>query len=186
MTTIANIPAPSTANPCPPWCELEPGHGYHSDSRDRQHSYRCHEADLGQLTTAHGEMVYLDINAGEETAQRVPDDASEPVAVPATVDRPRIVLGAGAVELTADEALAVAEMVTQAAHWLRAIEVSADRSPAVHIEPDPDDVAALRSILDLTVNFADNDQRARYILSSNWLRDRGAAAGRHHSEGVLS
>ncbi|MFA6298790.1 MAG: hypothetical protein WC642_06470 [Nocardioides sp.] len=42
--------------------------------------------------------------------------------------------------------------------------------------PDQTDVDALRDLLDLMETFSDNDQRARYLLSSNWLRDRGAAA----------
>jgi hypothetical protein len=42
--------------------------------------------------------------------------------------------------------------------------------------PDQDDVDALRGLLDLMANFRDNDQRARYLLSSNWMCDRGAAA----------
>lgn len=39
--------------------------------------------------------------------------------------------------------------------------------------PDQADVDALRGLLDLMVNFRDNDQRARYLLSSNWMRDVG-------------
>ncbi len=42
--------------------------------------------------------------------------------------------------------------------------------------PVGDDVDAVCGLLDLMEQFADNDQRARYLLSSNWLRDRGAAA----------
>jgi len=37
--------------------------------------------------------------------------------------------------------------------------------------PAQEDVDALRELLDLMVNFPSNDQRARYLLSSNWLRD---------------
>lgn len=37
------------------------------------------------------------------------------------------------------------------------------------------DVDALRDLLDLMENFESNDQRARYLLTSNWLRDRDAA-----------
>lgn len=40
--------------------------------------------------------------------------------------------------------------------------------------PAQSDVDALRELLDLLGNFSDNDQRARYVLSSNWLRDNGA------------
>jgi hypothetical protein len=42
--------------------------------------------------------------------------------------------------------------------------------------PNQDDVDAVRELLDLMAGFADNDQRARYLLTSNWMRDRGAAA----------
>lgn len=49
--------------------------------------------------------------------------------------------------------------------------------------PYPEDVDQLRKLLEMFDNVdevlkqrPDNDQRARYILSSNWLRDRGAIA----------
>jgi hypothetical protein len=42
--------------------------------------------------------------------------------------------------------------------------------------PNQADVDALRALLDLMANFESNDQRARYLLSSNWMRDRDAAA----------
>jgi len=42
--------------------------------------------------------------------------------------------------------------------------------------PYQEDVDALRDLLDLLENFSSNDQRARYLLSCNWMRDRGAAA----------
>lgn len=38
--------------------------------------------------------------------------------------------------------------------------------------PDQADVDALRSLLDLMENFGSNDQRARYLLCSDWLRER--------------
>ena len=40
--------------------------------------------------------------------------------------------------------------------------------------PDQGDVDQLRELLDLMVDFPSNDQRARFLLSSNWLRDRDA------------
>ncbi|WP_181641448.1 hypothetical protein, partial [Nocardioides massiliensis] len=43
--------------------------------------------------------------------------------------------------------------------------------------PEQSDVDAVRELLDLMETFSDNDQRARYLLTSNWLRDRGAIAG---------
>ncbi|MCX2753121.1 hypothetical protein [Gordonia sp. 4N] len=36
-------------------------------------------------------------------------------------------------------------------------------------------VDELRDLLDLMQNFSDNDQRARFLLSSNFLRDNGSA-----------
>lgn len=41
--------------------------------------------------------------------------------------------------------------------------------------PDPDDLDALRGLLDLMADFPNNDQRARYLLTSNWMRDKLAA-----------
>lgn len=42
--------------------------------------------------------------------------------------------------------------------------------------PEQADVDALRDLLDLMENFPSNDQRARYLLSCDWMRDRGAQA----------
>lgn len=36
--------------------------------------------------------------------------------------------------------------------------------------PDQHDVDHLRELLDLMTRFPDNDQRARYLLTSNWMR----------------
>ena len=44
--------------------------------------------------------------------------------------------------------------------------------------PDPADVEALTNLLDLMVNFPSNEQRARYLLSCNWMRDYDAAIAR--------
>jgi hypothetical protein len=41
--------------------------------------------------------------------------------------------------------------------------------------PNQADVDALRGLLDRMDYFESNDQRARYLLSSNWMRDRDAA-----------
>lgn len=38
--------------------------------------------------------------------------------------------------------------------------------------PAQADVDALRGLLDLMANFSSNDQRARYLLTCNWMRDR--------------
>ena len=38
--------------------------------------------------------------------------------------------------------------------------------------PEQADVDSLRVLLDDMANFADNDQRARFLLSSNWMRER--------------
>jgi cytochrome c-type biogenesis protein CcmH/NrfG len=40
--------------------------------------------------------------------------------------------------------------------------------------PDQADVDALRDLLDMMVNFRDNDQRARYLLGCNWMVARDA------------
>ncbi len=40
--------------------------------------------------------------------------------------------------------------------------------------PEPADIAELTEILDRMVNFSNNEQRARYILCSDWLMERGA------------
>lgn len=37
--------------------------------------------------------------------------------------------------------------------------------------PNQSEVDKLRELLDLMDGFSDNDQRARFLLSSNWLRD---------------
>ena len=66
--------------------------------------------------------------------------------------------------------------------------MSADSAPAPdRWSPDQSDVDALRDLLDLMSDFSDNDQRARYLLSCNWMRDRGAAAAaRHHAPTPLT
>ena len=48
-----------------------------------------------------------------------------------------------------------------------------DRSPTA---PRQADVDGLRELLDLVEDFPSNDQRARYILTSNWFRDHGESA----------
>lgn len=40
--------------------------------------------------------------------------------------------------------------------------------------PDPADVRALTGLLDLLTNFPSNEQRARYLLSCDWMRERDA------------
>lgn len=42
--------------------------------------------------------------------------------------------------------------------------------------PDGGHVRELTELLDLLSGFSSNEQRARYLLSSNWMRDHGAAA----------
>ncbi|WHU45167.1 hypothetical protein QNM97_14010 [Gordonia sp. L191] len=42
--------------------------------------------------------------------------------------------------------------------------------------PKQEHVDGLRYLLDLISNFSSNDQRARYLLSSNWMRENGAEA----------
>jgi hypothetical protein len=43
--------------------------------------------------------------------------------------------------------------------------------------PSPVDVTAVRELLDLMADFPDNDQRARYLLTCNWMRDHLASHG---------
>jgi hypothetical protein len=51
--------------------------------------------------------------------------------------------------------------------------------------PRQADVDGLRDLLDLLEGFSSNDQRARFILSSNWFRDHGAEAGAWaHATGI--
>jgi hypothetical protein len=48
--------------------------------------------------------------------------------------------------------------------------------------PDPDDVAELTRLLGLMRDFPSDEQRARFLLTSNWLRERGAEAARINAE----
>lgn len=47
-------------------------------------------------------------------------------------------------------------------------------TPARPLGPDPADVRKLTELLDLLEGFIGNEQRARYLLSCNWMRDRDA------------
>ncbi len=47
-----------------------------------------------------------------------------------------------------------------------------DQTPPASSGPPQADVDALRHLLDIAATFSDNDQRARFILTSNWMRDR--------------
>ncbi len=47
---------------------------------------------------------------------------------------------------------------------------------AEHTHPDPIDVAALTDLLDMLEHAPSNEQRARYLLSCNWMIERGATA----------
>ena len=51
-----------------------------------------------------------------------------------------------------------------------------DLSPTAARQPGPAlaDVEALTDLLDLMENFPSNEQRARYLLTCNWMRDREA------------
>lgn len=48
--------------------------------------------------------------------------------------------------------------------------------------PRQSHVDDVRVLLDLMTDFTDNDQRARYLLSSNWLIQHGAAAASHAAD----
>jgi len=56
---------------------------------------------------------------------------------------------------------------------LWAMGTSAKRQP-----PHPADVLDLMDLLDRMRNFPSNEQRARALLTSNWMREREAAAER--------
>lgn len=60
--------------------------------------------------------------------------------------------------------------------------VGPDSDDVAALEPDSDDVAALRHLLDMMGNFPSNDQRARYLLTCDWMRDRGAVAAARAGE----
>lgn len=47
-------------------------------------------------------------------------------------------------------------------------------SPGPRPLPEPADVAGLAGLLEITGNFTTAEQRARYVLSSDWCRDRDA------------
>lgn len=57
-------------------------------------------------------------------------------------------------------------------------------TPLVYVGPADRDVADLTHLLDLMETFASNEQRARYLLSSDWLRERGAAAAQRNAVGL--
>lgn len=52
--------------------------------------------------------------------------------------------------------------------------------------PDPADVEAVTYLLDLMANFPSNEQRARYLLSCNWMRDRGCAAAERAQASLIA
>lgn len=74
--------------------------------------------------------------------------------------------------------LAVPDARRLALSLLVACEI-AENGPDELRSPAQRDVDALRELLDLLEHAPDNDQRARYLLTCNWMRDRGAAASAH-------
>lgn len=52
------------------------------------------------------------------------------------------------------------------------------------VSPEPGDVATLTELLDLLTDFPSNEQRARFLLTCNWMRDRGAAAAANAQAGL--
>lgn len=53
---------------------------------------------------------------------------------------------------------------------------------AATLGPDAGDVADLAHLFGLMRNFLSDEQRARFLLTSNWMRERGAEAGRINAE----
>ena len=51
--------------------------------------------------------------------------------------------------------------------------------------PAQADVDALRELLDLLATHQDNDQRARFLLSSNWLRENGARLAQENAAALV-
>jgi hypothetical protein len=47
--------------------------------------------------------------------------------------------------------------------------------------PEDQDIDALTALLDLMTDFPSNEQRARFLLCCNWMRERGAAAAEHNA-----
>lgn len=58
----AELLAPPTENPCPPWCELRAGHGYESIAPDGERLFLYHS----------GHEVRLPLSAGGARASRSP------------------------------------------------------------------------------------------------------------------
>ena len=60
---------------------------------------------------------------------------------------------------------------------------SQGRRPVSGQLPDIDDVHALTQLLDIMANFPSNEQRARYLLTCDWMRDRDAQTADTDKEG---
>jgi len=52
------------------------------------------------------------------------------------------------------------------------------------VSPDSGDVAELTRLLDLLAEFPSNEQRARFLLTCNWMVERGAQAAANAQDGL--
>lgn len=144
MSTTVRHEGDLIATECPSWCTLPPGHEVDGIHADGRRS-RGHAGPLFGELVAVGSIEFAD----------APGIQSRDVHVSADVEE-QITTAADAVDLARD--------LIRAARWMD--------GPAESWAPAQDDVDALRGLLDLMSSFSSNDQRARYLLSSDWMRGR--------------
>ncbi len=145
---------------CPPWCVDVNRHA----PQDLALGARGELA--GRWVRSHSGPMFGPFSTGGES-----DIHSGDVLVSVHLDEVRLEL----VDL--DDPMALRRLAVEAAEtagWLE--DQQAPSAQAASTNPHETDVDVVRGLLDLMADFSDNDQRARYLLSSNWLRDRGAAA----------
>lgn len=176
MTTTEAQPV--TLPACPAWCTHQTDPSYSSPP---DHSFDVDED--GNPTRQHT-IEYGVVEASRDRirgTQLTPDVfvclLQRETATPGGLQRGEFEIAMAADDyphMTAGEARRVAAMLTAAADKLDELESGTSRLGL----PDPADVEAVRGLLEMMnrTGFASDDQRARYLLSSNWLRDRGAAA----------
>lgn len=179
MTTTATQPV--TLPDCPDWCThlTDPKYSYvpdHSFDLDedadcnpmRQHSIEYGVVEASRDRVRDTELIPDVFVCLLQSETDTPDGLrrGEFEIAMAADDYPH---------MTAGEARRVAAMLTAAADKLEELESGSESRLGL---PDAADVAAVQCLLEMMdrTGFTSDDQRARYLLSSNWLRDRGAAA----------